>query len=366
MKNKIIYFIIFLFFFMSAYSVNAKKVKIKKELKVGRIAITFNDDIQNLHNGFMDQLEKKWKYNLNWPKDVFHKKYQFDKGMETIRKVTNDMTKADPLFYNADLKGPPDFPDYENRIINKSKEMIKNKVDIIYCIGTSEQVLRATKGTNVIVIDGSHYPTVAAIEKGVYVKKPDGKIYCTGNSTGTMMHYSVSTVCEFIKSLKPGATIAYFYNDKSFVSRSPKDIEDAAKRMGLKVKSYIFYSPDDITNKLSIAKKETDFAFFTNDLFVIGGHPIAIGFSNKENYPIITAIVPLVNAGVIAGIQQDWYNAGEICADMTIKVLKGKKANEIAVEISEKTNIGLNLKTISKLGFEISYDWIEIADIVVE
>ncbi len=351
-------------FFMLTYSVNAKKATAKKELSVGRIVITFNDDLQQLHNGYMDQLEKKYK--LNWPKKLFHQKYSFEKGMDEIRKVTDNLTKADPLFYNADLRGPPDFPDFEKRIIAKAKEMIKKGVNIIYCEGTSEQVFKATKGTNVIVIDGSHYPSDAAIEKGLFVKKADGKIYCTGNSTGTMLYYPVDVICEFVSSIKPGATIAYFYNDKSFVSRSPKDIEAAAKTNGLKVKNYIFYTPDDISKNLALAKKETDFAFFTNDLFVIGGHENAIGFSNKKDYPIITAIVPLVNAGVLAGMQVDWYDCGSMSADKTVKVIKGKKASDIPIDVSTKCNIGLNLSVANKLKYEIAYDWIELASIVVE
>ena len=91
-----------------------------------------------------------------------------------------------------------------------------------------------------------------------------------------------------------------------------------------------------------------------------------MGTAANNNFPVIVAIVPLINQGALAAIQSDWYRSGEMCADKAEMVLSGKKANSIPIEFSDRVDIGINVKVADKLGIKIPYNIIESASEVVD
>lgn len=298
-------------------------------LKLGIINILENDDLLILRDTFVKEMEKKG-YNL---------------------KVN---------YFNADsIHYPETFVARANDAVSQMK---KEGVDMFLALGMYARVVDALGDTP--TIDPSHVPSSMTQD---FYKKKNGKYYCHKNSTGTMLTYPFDAVVGFAKTILPQAkTIGYVYNPASPQSRPLEELASLAKQAGLNVIPCPFSDYKTGMEAVEKAINETDVAFGTNDIYIAGFHESGIKLSVEKKFPLVVGIVPLVNVGAVAAMQLDWVRAAQICAEKADMVLKGKKANEIPIDISDKHQIGLNMKVAAGMGLEIPYEWIENATAVVE
>ncbi len=326
MKRTVILLICSVFLLMAAIpSVNAAQ-----KLKIGVVTILANPD-------------------LNLLKDEFLKKMG-EKGYE-----------VEHTYFNADSQKYPGT--FAQRGAEAAAKMVADGAQLIYATGIYLPIHGAVG--DVPIIDPSLFVTPATAQ--AFTNK-DGKFYCKGNGTGTYLTYPFPEVIKFVTESTPNAKkVAYIYNPNSPVSRPINDIESEAKKAGLTVVSCPFTSKEEAIQALEKAKAGADVAFATNDIAVVNAHMEAIAFMKEKKFPVILAIVPLVNAGAFAALQADWKRAAEMCADKAEMILKGTKANSIPVEKPDKFEIGLNLKTAEQIGITgIPYEWMELATMRVE
>lgn len=263
--------------------------------------------------------------------------------------------------FDADAINYPDT--YMQRGAEAAKKMVADGAQLIYA--TSMYLAVKDVVGNIPVIDPSHFviPATAA-----NYQERDGKIYCKGNATGTLLTYPFKEVVDFIMATVPNVQkIAYLYNPKSPVSRPVEDIQTLAQQEGLNVVPCPFTNKQEAIQALQKANAETGAAFATNDIYVVGAHEDAVQLGVNEKYPILFGIVPLVKAGALASFQLNWARAGEMCAQKADMIFKGTKPNTLPIEKSDMVEIGLNLKTAEKLGItEIPYELMEMATLRVE
>ncbi len=300
------------------------------QLKLGVINILENDDLLTLRDTFVSEMKKKG-YDL---------------------KVN---------YFNADSIHHPDT--FVARGIEAAKKMKAEGVDMFLALGMYARILEGIGNT--VTIDPSHVPS--AMTKAFY-KEENGKYYCHKNATGTMLTYPFDAIVDFIKTVIPQAKkVGYVYNPQSPQSRPVSEIESLAKKAGLSVVPCAFTDYKTGMEAVQKAINETDVAFGTNDIYIAGIHESGVKLSVENKFPLLVGIVPLVNVGAVAGLQLDWARAAQICAQQADLILKtGKKANTIPIEVSDKHQIGLNLKVATSMGLEVPYIWIENATTVVE
>lgn len=198
-------------------------------------------------------------------------------------------------------------------------------------------------------------------------KESNGKLYCTGNGTGTYLSYPFEEIVRFVSESMPEAKkIAYVYNPKSPVSRPIGEIEAAAKKVGLSVVGCPFLDKEGVMKAME-GTKAAPVAFLTNDVNVFGlQEKKAIQYASENKVLIIAGNIPSVEDGSLAGIQWDWNRAGEMCAQKTDKIMKGKKAQEIPIEMPDTYALAVNSKTAEAFKIAVPYEWIEAATKVVE
>ncbi len=326
MKRTIVFLTCAVFLLVAAIS----GVHAGQKLKIGVITILANPDLNLLKDEFLKKMGEKGY-------DVEH------------------------TYFNADS---PKYPDtFAQRGAEAAAKMVAEGAQLIYATGIYLPV-QASAG-NVPVVDPSLFITPATAQA---FKKEGGKFYCKGNGTGTYLTYPFPEVIKFVTESIPNAKkVAYIYNPKSPVSRPISDIEAEAKKAGLNVVDCPFTNKEEAIQALGKAKAGADVAFATNDIAVVNAHMEAIAFMKEKKFPVILAIVPLVNAGAFAALQVDWKRAAEMCANKADMILKGTKANTLPVEKPDKYEIGLNLKTAEQISITgIPYEWMELATIRVE
>ena len=299
-------------------------------IKVGIIQLLENDDFVAMREGFLHALKSNG-FNVQTE------------------------------YYNADIIKYPDT--FVQRGRDTAKKMVAEGVDIMFIPGMHLHLGDSTG--SVPLFDATLYITDATME--AYVKKGDN-VYSKSNATGVYLTYSFKDIVKFIKEAIPKAkTIAYLHNPKSPVDRPKEELNGEAKNNGLNVVSYVFGDKNEALMALEKAKSNTDVAFATNDIFVVSAHEPAIQFGINNRYPVLFAIVPLVNSGALFGIQYSMKRAGEITGNKAVEVLsKNINANSIPCEKSDKYDIGLNIQTAESLGIQIPYTWIELSTNVVK
>ncbi len=260
--------------------------------------------------------------------------------------------------FNADS---PRYPkEYAQRGADKAKEMVAGGAQLIY----STAMYHAIKGAtgDVAIVDAAFLSPVIMGN----AKESNGKLYCTGNGTGTYLSYPFEEIIRFVKESMPEAKkIAYVYNPKSPVSRPIAEIEAVAKKMGLSVVGCPFYDKEGVMKAME-GIKATPVAFLTNDVSVSGFEQKAIQYGIDNKIPIIYGNVPSVESGALAGIQWDWNRAGEMCAQKTDLMMKGKKAQEIPIEMPDVYTLAINAKIAETFGVSVPFEWIQGATKVVE
>ena len=255
-----------------------------------------------------------------------------------------------------------EFPEkYTQRAAAKAKEMESAGAQMIYTTGVAHAMVGKV---NIPIIDGVF---IAPVLQG-QAEKRDGKIYSKYNATGTLFGYSFKDIVRFARDAKPKAKkIAYVWSSASPISRPIAEIEEEATKLGFEVVDCSFTkTKEEALLAIEKATREADIAFATNDIAVFGVETHVLDFAATKNFPVIVAIVPLVDAGAIAGIQWDWAVAGKICAVKADQVLKGKAANEIPIETAGAVEIGINAEVAQKLGIEIPFTWLESATKILE
>ncbi|MDM8522079.1 ABC transporter substrate binding protein [Desulfococcaceae bacterium HSG8] len=250
---------------------------------------------------------------------------------------------------------------YAKRGIDEAKRMEKAGVEMIFCTGMYYIIKDA--GINIPIIDSIFLSPI----NWKYAVMKEGKMYCTGNATGTIFGYSFKDIADFIQSVLPKAKkLAYINNPESPVSRPISELEKEAKRVGLEVTDCPFSAKDKAIDAIKKAVQDTDVAFSTNDLATMRVEEKVLKFAVDKKFPVVGGCLPFIKYGAVAGIQCNWFRSGEICADKADKILKGRQANTIPIGSSDKADIAINLKEAKKMGIEVPYEWIEIATEVVE
>ena len=251
---------------------------------------------------------------------------------------------------------------YASMGAEKAKEMASDGVKLFY----STAMYHAVKGStgDVPIVDAAFLSPILMNNAAM----KDGKIFCTGNATGTYLSYPLKEIARFVKEVIPNATkLAYVHHPKSPVSRPLKEVEVAFGEIGIEVISCPFTTREGVIQALEKAKAENaQAAFLTNDVPVLGQEKNAIDFSLNNGLPTVFGNIPAVREGALAGIQWNWARAGEMCAEKADAVLHGQSPREIAIEMPDEFKIGINVKTAQRFKLEVPYEWLEAASDVVD
>ncbi len=279
-----------------------------------------------------------------------------EKFVESLKSKGYDLDVT--IFDSNSAKYPNE---YTTRAAKEAERMEKDGIDLIYTTAVYHGIVNAN--IKIPVIDSVF---IAPFLQKLAEKKGE-KGFAKGQATGTIFGYSFKDIVQFARDLKPKAKkLAYIYSSVSPISRPPAEIKEAAKKLGFTVVECPFKTKAEALEATKKAQKSAPIAFGTNDIAVLGAEKEVIKLANSLKYPILFGVVPLVDIGALGAIQYDWARAGQMCAEKADEILKGKKANTIPMEFVDLVEIGINLKTLKKLGLKEPQAWIEAAAKVVE
>ena len=239
----------------------------------------------------------------------------------------------------------------EQRNLKTISQQLAESSDVVLAIATpSAQSLANTTQTTPVIF--------SAVTDPVSAKLVESREHPGGNVTGTSDQSSdaISTQINLIKKVLPKAkTIGILYTQSEPNSVVQKD---EAKRFleekGFSVVEKTILDSNNVKAAAESLMAEVDMVFVPTDNIISSTMETVKQVSIKHKVPVFGGSTEMVAVGGLYNYGTNYEELGRQTARMLIRVLKGEKPENIAVELPEKLELHTNKEMADALGIDIS------------
>lgn len=239
----------------------------------------------------------------------------------------------------------------EQRNLKTISQQLAESSDVVLAIATpSAQSLANTTQTTPVIF--------SAVTDPVSAKLVESRERPGGNVTGTSDQSSdaISTQINLIKKVLPKAkTIGILYTQSEPNSVVQKD---EAKRLleekGFTVVEKTILDSNNVKAAAESLMAEVDMVFVPTDNIISSTMETVKQVSIKHKVPVFGGSTEMVAVGGLYNYGTNYKELGRQTARMLIRVLKGEKPENIAVELPEKLELHTNQEMADALGIDIS------------
>ncbi|HKC94768.1 MAG TPA: ABC transporter substrate-binding protein [Nitrospira sp.] len=251
-----------------------------------------------------------------------------------------------------------------DRLPDLAKELVSIKPDVIVT-SSDRSVLALKNATRTIPI------VIAAAADPVGSGLVDSLASPGGNVTGLSIFAPElgGKRLELLKEAVPSLTrVAFLWQASGHIaSVTVKEIQAAAKALGLHVQSLEIRDSKDFDSAFEAALKEHAQALLTGPSPVINTHHARIiEFAAKNRLPAMYAGPEFVNAGGLMSYAPDYTDQYRRTAVYVDKILKGAKPANLPIEQPTKFELVINLKAAKQIGLTIPPNVLARADKVIK
>lgn len=239
----------------------------------------------------------------------------------------------------------------EQRNLKTISQQLAESSDVVLAIATpSAQSLANTTQTTPVIF--------SAVTDPVSAKLVESREHPGGNVTGTSDQSSdaISTQINLIKKVLPKAkTIGILYTQSEPNSVVQKD--EAKRLLGEKGFTVVEKTILDSNNVKAAAESlmaEVDMVFVPTDNIISSTMETVKQVSIKHKVPVFGGSTEMIAVGGLYNYGTNYEELGRQTARMLIRVLKGEKPENIAVELPEKLELHTNKEMADALGIDIS------------
>ena len=239
----------------------------------------------------------------------------------------------------------------EQRNLKTISQQLAESSDVVLAIATpSAQSLANTTQTTPVIF--------SAVTDPVSAKLVESREHPGGNVTGTSDQSSdaISTQINLIKKVLPKAkTIGILYTQSEPNSVVQKD---EAKRLleekGFSVVEKTILDSNNVKAAAESLMAEVDMVFVPTDNIISSTMETVKQVSIKHKVPVFGGSTEMIAVGGLYNYGTNYEELGRQTARMLIRVLKGEKPENMAVELPEKLELHTNQEMADALGIDIS------------
>ena len=239
----------------------------------------------------------------------------------------------------------------EQRNLKTISQQLAESSDVVLAIATpSAQSLANTTQTTPVIF--------SAVTDPVSAKLVESREHPGGNVTGTSDQSSdaISTQINLIKKVLPKAkTIGILYTQSEPNSVVQKD---EAKRLleekGFTVVEKTILDSNNVKAAAESLMVEVDMVFVPTDNIISSTMETVKQVSIKHKVPVFGGSTEMIAVGGLYNYGTNYEELGRQTARMLVRVLKGEKPENIAVELPEKLELHTNQEMADALGIDIS------------
>ena len=239
----------------------------------------------------------------------------------------------------------------EQRNLKTISQQLAESSDVVLAIATpSAQSLANTTQTTPVIF--------SAVTDPVSAKLVESREHPGGNVTGTSDQSSdaISTQINLIKKVLPKAkTIGILYTQSEPNSVVQKD---EAKRIleekGFTVVEKTILDSNNVKAAAESLMTEVDMVFVPTDNIISSTMETVKQVSIRHKVPVFGGSTEMVAVGGLYNYGTNYEELGRQTARMLVRILKGEKPENIAVELPEKLELHTNQEMAAALGIDIS------------
>ena len=172
---------------------------------------------------------------------------------------------------------------------------------------------------------------------------------------------------QFLKEAVPSVSrVAVLWNP-DHPDGEYRDIEAAARRLGVRVQSLEVRRPEQFAEAFQAATQARSEALMVvSSRFMNLNRARILEFAGKQRIPLVTGWGPWVRAGALLSYGPDLDVLVKRAATHVDKILKGARPADIPIEQPTKFELVVNLKTAHALGLTIPPAVLGRADLLIE
>lgn len=245
-----------------------------------------------------------------------------------------------------------------------AQELVASKVDLIFSAGP-ESIIAAKNATSIIPIVFGSLPDPLASGVVTSLARPGANV--TGLSV--LASDLGQKRLELLKELAPKAQrIAFLWSSAApGASANLKEVQVAAKALGLQVQSLNVRNTQDLVTMLEAARREGVQALLTNpDPVVNAEQAHIVAFAALHRLPAIYAAPEAMELGGLMTYAPNYADLWRRAATYADKILKGAKPADLPVEQPTKFELVINRKTAKALDITIPPTILIRADRMIE
>ncbi|MDQ2704622.1 MAG: ABC transporter substrate-binding protein [Pseudomonadota bacterium] len=242
-----------------------------------------------------------------------------------------------------------------------ARQFIGEAPDVIVPISTpsAQAVVSATQDIPVVFTAVSD-PLGAQLVKDM--QKPGGNV--TGLSDMSPVAAHVDLIKEILPQVK---TIGYLYNSGEANSVSLlAALKAAAEPAGIAVVESAATKTAEVQGAARALVGRVDAVYVPTDNTIISALEAAVAVTQEAKLPLFTADTDSVSRGSIAALGFNYYDVGKQTGEVVVRILKGEKPGDIAVEIAEGTDLVVNKAAAQKIGLELPESVVSRATKVID
>jgi ABC-type uncharacterized transport system substrate-binding protein len=191
-----------------------------------------------------------------------------------------------------------------------------------------------------------------------------------GNLTGINFFSSelVAKRLELLRELVPrAARVAVLVNPSNLGERTEKEVEAAARALGLQIQILNATSSRAIDAAFAaLVRERVDALFVSPDGFFNGRRVQLATMVARHAVPMTSATREIAEAGGLMSYGPNIADAWRVVGVYAGRVLKGAKPTELPVEQASKFELIINAQTARMLGLEVPPTLLTAADEVIE
>lgn len=225
----------------------------------------------------------------------------------------------------------------------KAKELAQKiataKMDLIIALGTQAAIPVTKEIKDIPIVFSQVYdPIESGIAKDM---RSSGN-----NTTGASTRIPVAIIIKRLRDFAPAKKLAVPYTPGEKNSEAVlKELQENQDKLQIKVVPVILNKKEEVAEILSIIAPTVDAIYLTGSMIVSGTVPTIVEIANKSKVVTITHIDDLVEKGALMGICTNSYQLGTLAGKKAVMILKGAKPSSIPIDLADKLDIMLNMKT---------------------
>lgn len=230
-----------------------------------------------------------------------------------------------------------------------AQQFVADKVDVMLAIATpsAQAAYSASMGIVPVVFSAVSEPAAAGLAG-------EGETNIAG-VTGTSDKLPIAAMFKLIKDMTPNTAKVGILHNTGEVNSDMQlaESKELAPEYGFEIIDVGITSTNEMASALDTLLPQVDVVMNLTDNMVVSSLALEVQKCNEAKIPLFGSEDTQVTGGALASAGVDYYSLGQRNGEIIADILKGKKAEEIPIEISAQPMIVVSQQQAELLGLTI-------------